>query len=314
MSAKQKVVIIGPEEKFITPWVKAFREKAPDFEVEVYPEDTQRQETEFILTFFPPENVFEKYPNLKVIASLGAGVRHITKQKNLPENVTITKANDPLHKSDMAFFTLGLVLNYTKGLMQYTQQKAEKKWQPQGYLRPQNTTVGIMGLGAIGQEIGKLFVKNSFKVTGWARSKKQLAGIQSFHGEDQKEAFLKTAQILICVLPLTRETEGILNAELFQKLPKKAYLINIGRGKELVEEDLEPAIANGQLSGAALDVFREEPLPREHSFWKNNKIMITPHTAGVTDPYSMLDTILKNYHAMKNNEKLVDVIDPSKGY
>ena len=314
MPPTDKIVIICSQENLIEDWKNAIIEKAPNIAVEIYPNDTEREKTEFVLTFRPPENAFENYPNLKVIASMAAGINHITDNHKLPENVILTKANDPLHQGDIADFVLALTLSYMRRLPVYFQQKNVEIWQPHPYQRPEETTIGIMGIGSIGETIGKLMLKNNFKVTGWSRSEKHIDHIKTFHGDNHRTDFLKKADILICTLPLTKETEGILNAEVFDKLPKGAYLINIGRGKQLVEADLLTAIENGQLSGAALDVFRDEPLPKDHPFWKNEKIMITPHTAGNVHPESAVEKILHNYKAMQKGEKLEDTIDVGKGY
>ena len=314
MPPTDKIVIICSQEKFIKPWKNAIKENDPNITVEIYPDDTEREKTQFVLVFRAPENAFENYPNLKVIASMAAGINHITDNHKLPENVIVTKANDPLHKGDIADFVLALTLSYMRRLPVYFQQKKQVIWEAHSYQRPEETTIGIMGIGSIGQTIGKLMLKNDFKVTGWSRSEKHIDHIKTFHGDTQRVDFLKTADILICTLPLTDETEGILNAEVFDNLPKGSYLINIGRGQQLVEADLLASIENGQLSGAALDVFSDEPLPKNHPFWKNEKIMITPHTAGNIHPESAVKKVLHNYKAMKNGEELVDVVDIEKGY
>ena len=314
MSQIDKIVIISSVEKLIESWKKAMAEIAPKITVEVYPNDTTREKTEFIIAFRAPENAFVNYPNLKVIASMAAGINHITENHEVPKDVIITKANNPQHKGDIADFVLALTLSYMRRLPIYLNQKNQELWESHPYQRPQETTIGIMGIGSIGQTIGKLMLRNDFKVIGWSRSEKHLDQIKSFYGESQRNDFLKTVDILICTLPLTDETEGILNTEVFENLPKGAYLINIGRGQQLVEKDLLTAIENGQLAGAALDVFRDEPLPKNHPFWKNEKIMITPHTAGNVHPESAVKTILSNYKAMKNGEKLVDTVDMNRGY
>lgn len=315
MVTEDKIVVISGNEKFSNPWIDTLKKKRPDITVEVYPEDTNRKNTKFIMAFQPPEGVFQKYPNLEVIASLTAGVKHILKDPDLPKDVAITKVNDPLHKKDMAIYALTAVLSYLRDFEQYRQDKAKKQWSPNyAYKRPEDINVGLMGFGAIGQEISKLLLQNGFKVSGWSRSKKKADGVETFYGEDQKTDFLKTAQVLICILPLTDQTKGILNLEVFKALPKDAYLINMARGAHLVDKDLETALAEGILSGATLDVFNQEPLPKHHPFWTNEKVMITPHVAGVTDPNSILNTLLKNFEAMKKGKDLVDVVDASEGY
>lgn len=310
----KKIVIACPSLKFARSWAKAIKDKDPDFEVEIYPNDTRREETEFILCFLPEEDIFSHYPHLKVVGSLGAGVRFILTNTSLPKGITVTKIVQKKHQQDMAEFVLGLILSHTRRLMQYTQYKAEKKWSVLPYQRAEETSVGIMGIGAIGQVIGSLLVQCGFTVTGWSRSKKHLKNIQLFYGKDQKNDFLKTADILVCVLPLTDETTGILNKDTFAAMRKGAYLINVGRGAELVEEDLLKALENGQLSGAALDVFRKEPLPADHPFWEHEKIMITPHTAGDTHPETAVEDVLHNYEAMKKGRPLKNTIDRKRGY
>lgn len=314
MSTPDKIVVISPKLKDNTNWISALKEKNSNLTVENYPDDTEREKTEFVLVWNPPKGIFKKYPNLKVIASMAAGINHIIKDPDIPENISITKVNDPLLKQDLATFVLALTLSHLRNLNLYAQQQAEQLWAPKSYRRPEGTTVGILGIGNIGQQIGKLLVKNDFKVTGWSRSEKHLQDIETFHGPAQKDEFLKTAEILVCILPLTKETKGILNQELFEKLPKKAFLINVGRGGQLVEKDLEKVIKKGQLSGAALDAFQEEPLPQDHPFWKNKKIHITPHTASVPTPGSVTEKVWKNYQHMRNGEELDDVIDISRGY
>lgn len=309
-----KIVIIRSENTRISAWVDALKENKPDLDVQVYPDDTEREKTEFVLVWNPPLGVFKKYPNLKVIASMGAGINHITKDPELPKNVKITKVNDPLLRKDLAVYVLATALDHLRNFNLFKKQQANRVWNREAYQRPEDTVVGILGLGAIGQEIGQFLVKNGFSVTGWSRSPKNLDGITSFHGPEQKDEFLKTAGILVCMLPLTEETRGILNTDLFEKLPQNAYLINVGRGGHLVEKDLSAALKNEKLSGAALDVFQEEPLPEDHPFWTNEKIQITPHTASVTDPKSVSKTVLKNLQRLKNGEDLEDVIDVSRGY
>lgn len=314
MAPTDKIVIICDDEATTEDWRNAIMDYAPNMTVEVYPKDTEREKTQFVLVFNPPENVFQKYPNLKVIASMAAGVKHITKKNKVSKNINVTKVNDTMHHDDMANFALTLTLSHLRRLPVYFQQQNQALWKTHPYKRPEETTIGIMGIGTIGKVIGTLMLKNNFKVTGWSRSKKDIDHIKTFHGKDQRNAFLETAEILICILPLTKETEGILNREVFNKLPKGAYLINIGRGKQLVEADLLEAIDKGQLAGAALDVFREEPLPKQHPFWNHKSIMITPHTAGSVTPESAVRKIASNYNAMKNGKKLVDVVDFEKGY
>lgn len=311
---QEKIVIVSQNRKYREKWVQAIKSIQPELIVEVYPKDTRREETEYILAFRPPVEAINQFPNLKVIASMAAGVKHILNLPNLPRNVQITKMNDRLHKRDMALFTLSLVLNYIKSLQIYRHLQGEKKWIPQDYIDIDKIRIGIMGLGSIGRDIGNYLVVNGFNITGWSRSQKSIQGIQSFHGKGQFNDFLTTADILINILPLTDETKGILNHKVFRQLPDGAYLINIGRGGHLVEEDLTEAISSGKLSGAALDVFQEEPLAVDHPFWENEKITITPHVGGNTNLNSAAKTAMENFQRFNKGEKLKDLIDIHRGY
>jgi len=307
-----KIVMICPDRNDVTEWVKYFEKENPNIKVEIYPEDTEREKTEFVATWNPPKDAFEKFPNLKVIASMAAGVKHIT-SKNIPNNVKITRVKDEYLNYDLSYFVLNSALNYLRNIPLYFQHQQEKIWNRQPYQRPEEVCVGILGFGNIGQAIGKLLLKNDFKVRGWSKSKKDVEGIKSFT-ENELDAFLAETNILVCMLPHTPSTENILNSSLFKKLPKGAYLINVGRGAHLVEEDLLTEIDTNHLSGAALDVFKEEPLPKNHPFWANQNITITPHTASITNPKTIVPSMLENFERMKNSEELINEIDLEKGY
>lgn len=171
-----------------------------------------------------------------------------------------------------------------------------------------------MGFGEIGQYVARKLSDFGFKVYAWNRSRKQTGHIQVYSGRDELDEFLKKANILVCMLPLTPETENILNARNFSQLPSNAYLISVARGGHLVDEDLLSALDSGRLSGALLDVFREEPLPKQHPFRLNGKITLTPHIASVTNPVSASAQIVENYRRALNNEPLLNLVDLDRGY
>ena len=175
-------------------------------------------------------------------------------------------------------------------------------------------TVGIMGLGFLGTHTAKTLHSLGVKVIGWSQSPKQLSEIRYFAGAGEFKDFLAQTDILVCMLPLTPNTQNILNLNNFNCLPKGAYLINIGRGEHLVENDLLAALDSGQLTGACLDVFRQEPLPPEHPFWLHPRIRVTPHIASVTNPATALPQILENYRRMRAGEPLLNCVDVQKGY
>ena len=292
-------------------WVKALHEAAPNLELEVYPEVKDPEKVEFVLSWRHPHGIFKDYPNLKIISSMGAGIDHILQDEEIPEHIQITRIIDDQLAEDMAVFVLSLILEQVRNLSLHHCSKA---WKPVKYLRPKNLQAGIMGMGVLGTAVAKKLTKNDFKVAGWAASAKEVPGVATFHGDEQLPDFLSGLDFLICLLPLTSETENILNKNLFQKLPQGAYLINVARGNHLVEKDLLEMIDNGHLSGASLDVFKQEPLPEDHPFWKHEKIKITPHVASVTHPSSVAPQLIENYTRMKNGKKPGHLVNRQKQY
>ncbi|SFN42582.1 2-hydroxyacid dehydrogenase [Salegentibacter flavus] len=307
------LLIVSPG-KDPKPWVKALQNQHPGLNIYVYPEEHDKKEVDFVLAWKHPRGLFKNYPNLKVIASMGAGVDHITSDSELPENIQITKVVDNMLEEDMGNFVLSLILNYQRNLLIYQKQQAEKTWNPVTYKRNKDVNVGVLGLGHLGQTTAKTLAKNGFKVHGFSKTPKNIENIESFSGEDEMEAFLEKSEILVNLLPLTPETKNILNKGLFEKLPEGAYVINVARGEHLVELDLIEMLDKDHLSGAAMDVFRQEPLPEDHPFWEHPKVFITPHIASVTHPNYVVPQIVENYERMKEDEPLKNVVEREKGY
>jgi glyoxylate/hydroxypyruvate reductase A len=174
--------------------------------------------------------------------------------------------------------------------------------------------VGILGLGTLGEDIARHLIALGFPLKGWGRTAKNFPGIACFAGEAGLAEFLADLKIMICLLPLTPATEGILNAKLFDGLPMGSILMNVGRGGQLVEADLLAALDSGRLSLAMLDVFREEPLPPDHIFWRRKDIVITPHVAAITRPGTGAEDILENYRRAMAGEPLLNPVDQIRGY
>ena len=177
-----------------------------------------------------------------------------------------------------------------------------------------DTRVGILGLGTLGQAVAADMLKLGFRVQGWARSSKEIPGIAVYSGKKQLNTFLEKTSILVCLLPLTVETEGILNKALFLQLPKGAYIINVARGGHLNVQDLIQALDTKHLSGASLDVFHSEPLPQDHNLWQHPKVHITPHVASVSDPQAVVPQIMENYRRLKEGKNLLNRVSSRKGY
>lgn len=307
-------ITIISQGKELIPWIKALKERRPGLNIGIYPDDTNREDVEFALAWNHPIGAFKGYPNLKCISSMGAGVDHILKDPELPLSATITRITDPNLAKDMADFTLALVLNHVRGLLDYKAAEHRQLWEPRPYLKTARVKIGVMGLGVLGTSVASHLTKLGFEVKGWARTAKEMEKVEVFVGAEELDSFLSEADILICLLPLTKETANILNKETFRKLPEGAFVINVARGEHLVEEDLIQMIDAGHLSGASLDVFREEPLPKHHPFWEHPRINVTPHIASITNPETAVSQILENYDRLKRNEPLIGVVSLTKGY
>ncbi len=307
-------IIFISKTKAPLPWIRALKKLDPSLDIRIHGQDEHPEDIDFALAWNHPAGAFELYPNLKVICSMGAGVDHLFRDPNLPKQAKICRIVDEELATAMNEFLLALIMNQLRGLNVYKQDQSLKKWTPRPYLLIQDIRIGIMGLGQLGQSLAKNLVTFGFKVCGWSNSKKNIPEVISYAGHSGFPEFLNQTDILICLLPLTDETKGILNKETFVQLPKGAFIINVARGDHLVESDLIEMIDNDHLRGAALDVFSEEPLPQEHPFWTHPKIHITPHIASITKPESVAPQILKNYQRMKAGLALLNEVSREKGY
>ncbi|ESA33053.1 dehydrogenase [Leptolyngbya sp. Heron Island J] len=296
-----------------TPWVTAIKATNPDIDLRVWPEDGDKTDITFALVWAQPQGIFAQYPNLQVIASMGAGVDNLLQDASIPTQATLVRMVDPRLVSQMGDYVLAATLNHMRQFPTYAQQQQQHQWQP---LQPRNideVTVGVMGLGQIGSAVAARLVQTGFQVVGWSRRAKSTTNVQVFSGQ-QLTDFLAASEILICLLPLTSETQNILNSDTLGQLPPGAYLINVARGNHLVEEDLLSLLNNNHLSGACLDVFRQEPLPQEHPFWAHPKVTITPHIASLTDPVSVAPQIVENYRRMQAGQPLLNQVNRQRGY
>ena len=307
-------IVLIFENKDPKPWEQLLKEKITDTPIEIYPNVKDNSAVEFVICWKPKKNVLAQFPNIKVIQSVGASIDHITNSQQIHEDIIVTRIVDYHLSNDMWEFLLASVLNQLKNFPLYAEHQKLKTWEQRAYKSIKNTTVSILGLGQIGSFVAERFTNIGFEVRGWSTSKKEIQNVKSFAGNEALDTFLKKSDILINLLPLTKETEGILNIKTLQKLPKGAFLINVGRGEHLIEEDLIQLLDNSHLSGALLDVFREEPLPKNHAYWKHPKIIITPHVASLTNVESAAKQIIENYKRFTNNQKLKHIVSIKKGY
>jgi glyoxylate/hydroxypyruvate reductase A len=295
-------------------WQRALRALEPDMTVHDWPYHGDPAEIEFALVWAPPRGALRKFPNLKAIFSIGAGIDHLASDPELPDGVPVVRMVEPGLTTGMTEFVILSVLTHHRFMLDYAAQQRDKVWREIPQIAAGNRTVGIMGLGVLGGDAGDKLAGLGFDVAGWSRSPKKRPGITTFHGTAGLAPFLARSEILICLLPLTPETKDILNARTFAALPRGAALISIGRGNQVVEADLLAALDSGQIGGATLDVFRTEPLPPESPFWAHPRVILTPHVASMTIPDTAAEAVTANIRRLRAGKPLKDVVDLRRGY
>jgi glyoxylate/hydroxypyruvate reductase A len=295
-------------------WRRELARHLPDLEFRIWPEIGDPTEIDAALVWRPPPGLLDRLPNLKLIASLGAGVDHIFVDPALPPGVPVVRLVDPYMTAAMSEYVQLQVLRLHRGDLRYLAQQRQRIWRQWPQASAAERRVGVLGLGVLGGDAALKLKVLGFDVAGWSRSEKKLAGIPSFHGADGLAALARRSEILVCLLPLTPATEGILDARLFQRLPRGAALVNCARGRHLVEADLLAALARGQLGAAVLDVFRDEPLPADHPFWRHERILVTPHVAAATHPPTAALAVADNLRRLAAGRPLLNRVERSERY
>jgi glyoxylate/hydroxypyruvate reductase A len=297
-------------------WTTPLSELAPSFGLFVHDRDTYAPESiDYVLSFRPPPGLLKSLPNLKVAFSLGAGVDGFLVDKEYPKRVPLVRLVDRGLSRDMTHYIVMHTLIFHRGQRACDAHQREGKWRQSLPERSAvDTHVGILGMGEIGTLAATRLRDLDFPVAGWSRSRKAVPGIESFAGADELDAFLARSDILVCVLPLTPDTRGILNRATFAKLPKGAFVINVARGGHLIEGDLVASIDEGHLAGAALDVFQTEPLPEPSPLWKHPLITVTPHVAALSDPRAVARAAVDGIARHERGEPLQNLVDFSRGY
>jgi glyoxylate/hydroxypyruvate reductase A len=295
-------------------WIDALKACDASLDVQIWPDENSKEAVEFALCWKHPEGILQEYPNLRCVCSMGAGIDFMLNDARFPRHLPVIRLIDPSLAQSMYEYILTAVMHYFREFDIYQAQQKRSNWRVHFNKPMAETTIGVMGLGKLGEYASSRLAAMGFHVTGWARSEKSIKGVRTFAGDVALDDFVSTADMLVCLLPLTGQTRGILNIDLFNKMPKGSCLINVARGQHLIEHDLISALDAGQLRGACLDVFSEEPLPAEHPFWGNEKIIITPHSSSITDPASVAPQIVDNYHRMQKGEPLMNQVDLKRGY
>jgi glyoxylate/hydroxypyruvate reductase A len=295
-------------------WQNALQQALPNANMRVWHEgDTAA--ADYALVWKPPAAMLRGRTDLKAIFNLGAGVDAILQLGNaLPAGVPVIRLDDAGMGIQMAEFVAHAVLRYFRRLDDYAKQNQSKVWR---FLTPyerKDFSIGVLGLGVLGNRIIDALRDFDFPINGWSRTQKNVKGVTCYAGHDQLDQFLRASKVLVVILPLTTETENLLDRTKLSQLPKGAYLINVARGAHLIETDLLDLIQDGHIAGATLDVFREEPLPPTHPFWQEPRISITPHISALTMRDESARQIAMKIEALQNGLPIVGLVDQQRGY
>ncbi|MCD6076382.1 MAG: ghrA2 [Ramlibacter sp.] len=293
------------------PWIEGLRAALPGAVVEEWRPGAPQ--ADHAMVWAPPQRFLDEQPGLKGIFNIGAGVDALMRL-TLPRDAVVVRLDDAGMSVQMAEFVCHAVVRHFRELDAYERDAAQGRW---GFRKPRlraEFPVGVMGLGVLGARVAQALAAFEFPVLGWSRSPKDVAGVRCFSGEVGFNDFLASTRVLVNLLPLTPDTEDLLDRDTLGRLQPGGYLVNVARGAHLVEADLLALLDSGHLAGAALDVFRTEPLPAEHPFWRHPKITVTPHTSARTLREESVAQIARKIAALENGEPIAGVVDRQRGY
>jgi glyoxylate/hydroxypyruvate reductase A len=293
------------------PWLAGLRAALPQAQVE--PWQPGASPADYAVVWQPPQQFFDEQPQLKGIFNIGAGVDALMNLR-LPQQAVVVRLEDAGMAVQMAEYVCQAVIRHFRELEAYATDMRAGHWT---YYKPRlrsDFPVGVMGLGVLGARVAQALAQFEFPVKGWSRSPKLLDGVRGFNGAAQLDAFLAASRVLVNLLPLTNDTSNILNRERLSRLQPGGYVINVARGAHLVDEDLLALLDSGHLAGATLDVFRTEPLPPAHPFWRHPKITLTPHTSARTLRETSIAQIASKLMALQRGELVAGLVDVGRGY
>ena len=293
------------------PWVQGLQAALPQARVSAWVPGAAP--AEHAVVWAPPQAFIDAQPGLKNLFNIGAGVDALLKLR-LPAGLQVVRLDDAGMSVQMAEYVTHAVIRHFREFDGYAADSGAGQWSYRKPRRRADFAVGVMGLGVLGERVAQALRTFEFPVNGYSRSAKPIEGVRGFAGREQLGDFLQASRILVNLMPLTPETENILNRQTLSQLPRGGYLINVARGRHLVEEDLIPLIDSGQLAGATLDVFRTEPLPAEHPFWHHPKITVTPHTSARTLRDESIAQIAGKILAVQRGAPIRGVVDLQRGY
>ena len=312
-TSKMKIVFYSPE-KNPQPWLDEIANAFPAADVWAWTPACAARQADYAVLWAPPEELIVAQHKLKAVFNIGAGVDRVMNLPNLPSGLPIVRLNDAGMAVQMAEYVCHALSRHSRQFDAYEGHAKNRTWKIERPINRAAYPVGIMGLGSIGARVAKAVAAFEYPTYGWSRSVKSMPGITTYVGSEGLDEFLRRVRVLVCLLPLTEETEGTLNKTTLAKLKPNAYLINVARGRHLVDDDLLELLDSGHIAGATLDVFREEPLPPQHAFWTHPKITITPHISAITLRAESVLQIAKKISALERNEAIDGAVDRARGY
>ena len=292
---------------------KAFAQSMPEVTFASDAAQVDPADVRWLMTWNFPADLDTLYPNLELVFSTGAGIDQVV-DRPLPAGTRIVRMIEQGVSSLMRDWVVMGVLGIHRDLPMYLERQRRHEWKQGEFHWADQRRVGILGLGEIGRVCATSLLPFGFQVSGWSRTPQQMDGVRCHHGAEGLNAMLAETDILVCLLPLTPETRGILNADLFARLPRGAGLVQAGRGGQMVQEDLLAALDSGQLSGAFVDVTDPEPLPADHPLWAHPRVVLTPHIAGHSRPESAAEATIANLRLHLAGQQPKGLVDRNRGY
>src|SRR5438132_1852648 len=293
-------------------WRDTFAEQLPDLEIGIWPDPGEAADIEYLAFMHPDFDALPAFPNLKAMFSRSAGVEAFVNHPKLPQ-VPLGKLEPPGGDPMMTEYVVMHVLRFHRDMPAYQAAQANREWLRQRIVRPEERRIGFLGYGMMAKAPALVLQSLGFPVSAWVRSPRTEAEVPIFHGPDQLEPFLNQTDIAVCLLPLTRETEGIFCARTFAMMPKGAMLVNVGRGKHVVAADLIAALDSGQLSYAALDALWPEPLPQERPLWLHPKVTVMPHVARRPTVAQLVMELDANFRSVRGAGPLLQETAKTRG-
>jgi glyoxylate/hydroxypyruvate reductase A len=294
-------------------WRDEFRAQLPALDIRIWPEAGDLADIEYLAFMHPDFDKLPAFPNLKAMFSRSAGVESFVKHPKMPK-VPLGKVEPPGGDPMMTEYVVMHVLRLHREMPAYQAAQARKEWRRAPIMRPEQRRVGFLGFGMMAKAPALVLKSLGFPVSAWVRSPRAAAEVAIFHGPDQLEPFLRQTDIAVCLLPLTKDTEGIFCARTFAMMPKGAKLVNVGRGRHIVDQDLIAALDSGQLAHASLDALWPEPLPPESPLWLHPKVTVMPHVARRPTVAQLVTEIVANIRSLEAGGRLLQQIDVAREY